>query len=121
MSSIKEVAEGIVSLVKAGKFHEAIDAYYSPDIVSAEPMGEPAVVKGIEAVYGKTAWWEDNFAVNKTEVKGPYFNGDQFILDYSLNITNKKTGEQSDMNEYAVYTVSEGKIVDERFFYIPAK
>jgi hypothetical protein len=53
MSSCDAVAKGLTDLCRTGKFHEAMQAYYSPDIVSTEPMGENPTVKGMEAVAEK--------------------------------------------------------------------
>jgi ketosteroid isomerase-like protein len=54
--------------------------------------------------------------VDGHDVDGPYLNGDQFAVKYRFDTTNKKTRERTSMNEIAVYTVKEGKIVQERFF-----
>ena len=54
--SIQEVANTLVQLCSAGKFHEAIDELYSPDIVSIEagaPEGQSRETTGIAGVKGK--------------------------------------------------------------------
>ena len=52
----KEVADKVVKLCSQGKFDEATDTLYSPDIVSMEagaPPGQSRESKGIAAVKAK--------------------------------------------------------------------
>jgi len=111
----KDVGQGLVELCKRGAFEEAINKYYHGSIVSVEPMGEPREVSGIEAVLGKLAWWHENFEVHSATTEGPYVNGDEFAVVFKLDTTMKATGERSSMEEVAVYTVKDDKIVHERF------
>jgi hypothetical protein len=115
--SVKEVADGLVELCRKGDFGGCVERYYSPDIVSTEPFGDPAEVRGLPAIQEKNAWWESNMEVHKGEVFGPFINGDQFTVEFKFDITNKKTNERSIMDEIALYTVKDGKIVAERFFF----
>jgi ketosteroid isomerase-like protein len=43
-------------------------------------------------------------------------NGDQFALRFSMDVT-PKGGARLQMDEIGLYTVRDGKIVEERFFY----
>ena len=114
--TVKEVAQGLVGLCNSGHFEQAMNDFYADDIVSVEPEGENAVAKGIEAVRAKGEWWYANFTVNSVSIQGPYINGDQFIVYFSLDVTEKASGKQIPMNEAALYTVKDGKIVHESFF-----
>jgi ketosteroid isomerase-like protein len=113
----KDVAEGLVRLCKEGKFEEAIREYYSEKIVSVEPSGDPATVTGIAAVIGKAEWWHANFDVHSMEVSEPYVNGHHFAVRFILDATFKPAGKRSTMDEIALYTVEEGKIVHEMFLF----
>jgi len=115
--AVTDVAQGLVALCQEGKFDEATDKYYSDDIVSVEPMGPDPVSNGIAAVKAKGEWWAANFEVHDMEVLGPYVNGDQFAVRFTLDTTEKATGKRSTMDEIAVYTVKDDKIVHEAFFY----
>src|SRR5207247_918186 len=56
----QEVADKLVKLCSEGKFHEAMEALYSPDIVSMEagaPPGGSREAKGLAAVRAKGEWW----------------------------------------------------------------
>jgi hypothetical protein len=51
------------------------------------------------------------------KVSEPQVNGDQFMVHYSIDATEKKSGARQKMEEEALYTVANGKIVEERFFF----
>jgi ketosteroid isomerase-like protein len=123
MSHALEVGKKLVELCQQGKFNEAIDQLYSPHVVSIEafsPPPKPARVEGIAAVKGKAEWWENNHQVHKAEVAGPWPHGDRFIVRFTLDVTAKAgpmAGKRFTMDEAALYTVKDGKIVHEEFFY----
>lgn len=50
------------------------------------------------------------------ETSGPFVNGDQFALCFKIDVTRKASGERVQMDEVGLYTVRDGKIVEERFF-----
>lgn len=115
--SASEVGNGLVELCKKGDLMGAMGTYYAPDIVSAEAMGEPKEVRGIDAIHAKNEWWQNTYTIDSAEISGPYVNGDQFSVGYKFETTNKQTGEKKTMDEIAVYAVKNDKIVEERFFY----
>jgi len=38
-------------------------------------------------------------------------------VNFYVDVTVKESGERRKMNEFGLYTVENGKIVEERFFY----
>lgn len=112
-----EVAAGLVGLCKEGKFDDAMEAYYAEDIVSVEPMGDDPVTEGLDAVRGKAEWWNNAHEVKGASVEGPFVNGDQFTAVFHLDVIQKADGKALHMNEVALYTVADGKIVREVFFF----
>jgi len=117
----KEVGQRLVSLCKEGRDHEALDTLFAPDAVSVEAMSMPNMpreMRGIDAIKGKGAWWRDNHEVHSVTVDGPYPNGDRFAVRLGYDITRKQSGERVKMDEVALYTVKDGKIVREEFFYV---
>jgi ketosteroid isomerase-like protein len=76
-----------------------------------------AVTDGIEAVRGKSEWWNGAHEIHASEVHGPWVNGDQFTVRFTMNVTVKDSGERIQMDEIALYTIDDGKIIEERFFY----
>jgi len=114
-STTQEVAIGLTALVKEQKYREATETYYAQDVVSTEPFGDPATVNGIDAVKAKLDWFEANFQVNSGSVDGPFICDDIFAVEYTIDATNKISGQRNTMHEVAVYTVADGKIVAEKF------
>ena len=119
-ASTSTVAEELVELCRAGRNLDAINKFYSPKIVSIESVGSetmPAEMTGIEAIRQKNERWFESYEVNSAEVNGPFVGGDQFAVQYVFDTTFKPTGQRSVMTEMALYTVKDGKIVREQFFY----
>jgi ketosteroid isomerase-like protein len=121
MTDTATIAADFAAMCKAGDFDAAGEKYWSPDIVSIEagtgPDGGDPAARGIDAVRAKGEWWYANHEVHNVEADGPYVNGDQFILRFKMDITQKGTGQRVQMDEEAMYTVKDGKVVEERFFY----
>ena len=44
-------------------------------------------------------------------------NGDQFVLHITMDVTQNATGQRMTIDETALFTVKDGKIAEERFFY----
>src|SRR4051812_5836494 len=113
----QEIANDLVALCAQGKFDEAGEKYWAADVVSREAMDGPmAKIEGIDAVRGKGEWWVNAHEVHDSKVEGPYVNGDQFIVRFTMDLTVKESGQRLNMDETALYTVRNGKIVDEAFF-----
>jgi ketosteroid isomerase-like protein len=116
----KEVADSLVKLCSQGKFVEATEALYSPDIVSMEagaPPGGSRESKGLAAVKAKGEWWTANHEVHSVTVEGPLVAGEHFAVAFKMDVTFKPQSRRFDMEEIAVYKVAGGKIVYEEFFY----
>ena|SRR5690242_7584988 len=116
--SVQEIAADLVAMCKEGKFAESGEKYWAPDVVSYEPApgAEMAEIRGIDGVRGKGEWWSANHEVHDVAIEGPYVNGDQFAVRFKMDIT-PKGGQRVTMDEVGVYTIRDGKIAEERFFY----
>jgi hypothetical protein len=96
----------------------AAGKYNADDIVSYEAMSGPmAVCEGKEAIKQKSDWWRANHEVHGVSVEGPFLNGDQFAIRITYDLTPKETGKRASVDEIGVYTVKDGKVVAERFYY----
>jgi ketosteroid isomerase-like protein len=116
--TIMDVAVPFVALLKENKHDEAAAQFNADDIVSIEAMEGPMQeCRGKAAVKAKSDWWVANHDVHGGTVEGPYPNGDQFAVRFTLDVTPKATGQRMQMDEIGLYTVRDGKIVEERFFY----
>ena len=120
--SVMEIGQQLVQLCNDGRDHEVVDRYYDQKIVSIEGQGSdamPARMEGIEAIKGKHAWWYDNHEIHSTRAIGPFcgHRDDQFAVLFEMDVTNKPSGQRSQMSEVALYTVADGKIVQEEFLY----
>jgi hypothetical protein len=115
-----EIGKKLVELCNQGKFDTVMDTLYAKDIVSVEAGGPPDMpkeMKGLEAVAGKAKWWNENHTVHSSKAEGPFPKGDQFIVRFLFDITNKPSGKRMQLDEMALYTVKNDKIVREEFFY----
>ena len=116
----REIADTLVNLCSQGKFREAAEALYSPDIVSVEagaPPGQSRESKGIDAIRAKGDWWTQNHEVHSLTVEGPLVAGAHFAVTFRMDVTFKPRDQRFTMEEIAVYKVADGKIVYEEFFY----
>ena len=122
-SSAMDVGKKLVEMCRQGKFKEAVTTHYGPKVVSVEPMSMgavPARLEGLEAVLGKSDWWEKNHTVHSAQVEGPWPHGDRFIARFKLDVTPKvgpMAGKRITLDEVGLYTVKDGKVVHEEFFY----
>lgn len=115
-----DIGKELAALCRQGKSKEAIDRFYSPDIESVEAVTMPNIgqtQKGIQAIKAKNQWWIDNHQIHGSTVDGPYPHGDRFILHFKYDVTPKHMGKRITLDETGLFTVHDGKIVKEEFFY----
>lgn len=118
--STLDVAKRYVELVKEGKNEECLRELFAPDAVSVEagaPPGKDRAARGLEAIREKSKWWRDNHVVHGANVDGPYPHDDRFAVRFSFEVTFKPENKRFTMNEVGLFTVKDGKIAKEEFFY----
>ena len=117
----RTVAEQFTQLCKEGKFDEAGQRFWSSHVVSLEPNEGPmSRCEGRAAVEAKGQWWYENHEMHRFDTEGPFVHGDQFAVRFFIDVTPKTgemAGKRMQMTEVGLYTVKEGKVVEERFFY----
>lgn len=67
----QEIANKLIELCNKGDFAGAVEALYSPEIVSMEagaPPGQSRETKGIAAVKGKSEWWAANHEAHSMKI-----------------------------------------------------
>jgi ketosteroid isomerase-like protein len=115
-----EVAKKYVELCNKHDNKTILETLFSPDIVSVEagaPPGASAEVRGVQAVAEKGVKWMSEHEIHSAKVEGPWPHGDRFAVRFSYEVTNKPSGKRFPMDEVALFTVQNGKIVREEFFY----
>jgi hypothetical protein len=123
MENTLEIGKQLVELCRQGKSTQAVDTLYAPNIVSIEAMPNPSFpqrMEGVAAVRGKNEWWEKNHEVHRAEARGPFPHGDRFIVFFNYEVTSKAgpmAGKRMAVEEGGLYTVKNGKIAQEEFFY----
>ncbi len=119
--TLLKVGNALVDANKSGEIEQLLAAHYSADVVSVEAAqgeGMPRVAEGIDALKGKHAWWESTMEMHSSETEGPFFFApDRFAVRFAMDATNRETGERMQAAEIGVYTVADGKIVREEFFW----
>jgi hypothetical protein len=117
MPTTQDIAEDLVALCREGKFEESGETYWADDVVSLEPGDDDmARTVGKDGARGKGEWWAANHEVHGVVVEGPYVNGDQFIVRFKMDLT-PKGAERITLDEVGLYTLKNGLIAEERFFY----
>jgi len=118
----QEVANKLVGLCREGKFEQVVKELYSSDIVSVEVEGAPdRIVKGLAAIAEKGKKFESMLEkVNSSHISDPLVAGNHFSCAMLMNVQMKGAPGPIDMDEICVYTVDNGKVVREEFFYTMA-
>ena len=101
-------------MLKTNKEQKLLEEFYADEVVSHEMDGN--VYTGKDAVRAKNEGWYTTFEVLKFEIDGiSNVEYDQFIVEFDMKIKNRSTGEEMEAEEYGLYTVKDGKIVEEKF------
>jgi len=111
----QEVGTKLISLYNEGKVEQIYQELYSNEIVSVEADGTEDV--GIDSIAKKNEKWEAKFEIHSSAATGPFPHSDQFIVRFDKDTTHRPSGKRSSKEECGLYTVKEGKVVREEFFY----
>jgi hypothetical protein len=115
-----EIGNKYVSFCKQGQFEACLLELFSPDAVSVEawvPPGAERIATGLPAIRAKGEAWGRDHEVHKAEVSGPFPHDDRFAVYFDFEVTNKPSNRRISMQEVGLFTVENGKIVREEFFY----
>jgi ketosteroid isomerase-like protein len=115
-----EIGKRYVELCQAGKNDACIDELFAKDAVSVEAVamhGMERTVKGQDAIHGKSKSWNESNVVHSAEVVGPFPHDNRFAVRFNFDVTNKPSGRRMKMDEVGLFTVENGKITREEFFY----
>ena len=115
----QEIANRLVELCRTGAWDKAFEELYSKDAVSIEMPGGPwpERCEGMEAIAAKGETWQGMVEeFHGVEVSDPLVAGEHFTCTMTMDITMKGMPRARN-EEICVYTVKDGKIVTEQFFY----
>jgi hypothetical protein len=116
----QEVGKRYVTLCQQGKSDVCLDELYAKNAVSVEaapPPGMDRMAKGLDAIKAKGKGWQASHIIHKAEVSGPFPNEDRFAVRFVFDVTDKPSGKRMTMDEVGLFTVENGKITREEFFY----
>lgn len=124
-SATEKVAARLVELCSAGRYMDAMQELYADDAAHVEVMEVPGspfqrVTRGKRSLVQKGEWWMDNVTVHSQSVGRPLVNGDQFLIEMTMDCTmnaGPMAGQRMQMAEQCLYTVRDGKISEAKFFY----
>ncbi|MEM1330287.1 MAG: nuclear transport factor 2 family protein [Planctomycetota bacterium] len=102
---------------KGGDDLELWKKYFSTKCVSIEGSGEAH--DGRKAMKAKYDWFFSNFEVHSCKAVGPFVGATGFSVHFIVDMTDKASGHRHEGPEIGVYTVKNGKIVQEEFMYGP--
>jgi ketosteroid isomerase-like protein len=115
-----EVAKRYVALCQEGKFAACLDELYAKEAVSIEaaaPPGSEREAKGLDAIRAKGKDWGEKHVVHSAETNGPFPSDNRFAVRFNFDVTDKPSGKRMKMDEVGLFTVENGKITREEFFY----
>jgi hypothetical protein len=117
--STQQVAARFMELCKQAKNFDAMEELYSDGIVSVEAVAGPSGLEtaGKKAVIEKSKKWAAGYEIHGGDVDGPYLAAEKFAVTFIFDVTEKASARRSKNREVAVYTVEDGKITREEFFY----
>ena len=117
----EEIGRELVDLANTDRSLDAVDKLYAQDIVSIEGPGAALQqrIEGFADVRAKSVWWYENHETHSSKAMGPFcgHREDQFAVLFEMDVTNKPSGERTQITEVGLYTVADGQIVQEEFLY----
>jgi len=112
--SIKPQVLDLIQLVEAGQTLEAITKYYGADVAMQENTSPPTV--GFAENYAREAAFFGSLAAAKFTLVSVVTEGNRAVINWVFDYTTAD-GQRYRMDEIAIQTWRDGKIVHERFVY----
>ena len=116
----QQIADRLWQLVDQGNYDQAYDELFHPEVVAIEPqlsemgLGE---VTGIPAVKQKVAALSGGIGeIISREMSSPIVSANHIAFT-NIVAAKGKDGSNINISEICLYTVENGKIISEQFFY----
>jgi hypothetical protein len=119
--SVRTIAEKYMELCGQGKHFDFMRAFYAPEMVSVE--GDGREFAGKEKVIHKSEVFQGDNTIHGQDLRGPFFLGDadansgQFGVYAAIEFSPKTGGERVTHEEVGIYTVKNGAVTREEFYY----
>lgn len=121
MQTIHQVARDFTALLREGEFVAAGERYWANEVTSIEPADLPdgirTTVSGKAATRRKCTARFGPALIDEIGIDGPFVTGNQFALFLDLVTLDPVSGTRQPFTEIALYTVRDGQIAEERYFY----
>ena len=121
MPTTHKVAHDFTAVLRLQGFAAAGEKHWADDVKSVEPRdlpgGIPAVVLGIAATRTKHRTWLSADRITDLSIDGPFVTGNQFALFIDMMIVGGADPAPGPFSEIALYTVHNGRVTEERYFY----
>ena len=112
--SIKPQVLALIELVENGKMLDAMNAFYAENVAMQENVSPPTV--GFAANYARESAFYGSLEALKFTLVSVLIEGDRAVINWVFDYTTAD-GKQYRMDEIAVQTWRDGKIVHERYIY----
>jgi ketosteroid isomerase-like protein len=108
----------LTELVRVGKADEAYHTFYAPDVIMQENNEPPRT--SLQASIDRQTKATTGVTVNEFAPRNIVVDGDHAAIEWVLDIT-APDGSHIHLEELALQTWKDGKIVKERFYYDPSQ
>jgi ketosteroid isomerase-like protein len=115
----RERVEALIAMVEAGRYVEAIEAFYAEDATMQENLQPPRGPRS-KLVEGERRMLAAHQAARTEPGSNYYVDGDTAVIRWAFVFT-RKDGTSFRMEELALQRWQGDRIVEERFFYDPAQ
>jgi ketosteroid isomerase-like protein len=113
--TVEQIANRLVERCRKGEYETCHHELFAPDAESVEATGD--TVKGLENIGKKAAQWCAEHDVHGGTVSDPIVADPFFALKMTIDVTHKPSGQRFNMGELCMYTVRNGTITREQFYY----
>ncbi len=112
--SIKQRVQHLVELVEQGRMLEAIETYYGEDVAMQENVDPPTV--GLAANLQREREFFDSLLSVQFRAASVIVEGERAAINWVFDYTTAD-GQRYRMDQIAVQTWRDGKIIHERYIY----
>ncbi|WP_344732926.1 nuclear transport factor 2 family protein [Spinactinospora alkalitolerans] len=117
--SAQEVGGAYVSLFRQNRFVDT-PKFMSTDMVRIAPLetaGERKELRGLEEIMANSRRLTADYEIHGVEVEGPFVAQDRFAVRFTFDEIHVPTGERATKTKMSLYTVAEGRITREVYYY----